>query len=328
MPSSGSCLPARRVVDLIITEIGSDLIVYDEPSQTLHTLNKMTDLVWRALDGTRTLDSVAAETGLPNDVVQQALNQLTNANLLSGNLDASLQMRETRRGLLRKVAVGGSVAIPMLTSTTAVQSVMAASCATGCYGVASTQVSLSRGSFSSGVSVDFVSLEETNCTTPNCDGCFPETFATLDTDPPAVIPDPDPGRIRIQARMFYEGHCQGGITNQMSGALTSLLQTRISSNADRACGDFSNVKDEICNSDPMPQICMYCGWNHEGFRMISDEPGTPDAPTEPRTSETVVATEPMMSEPSPPAEPEIRETVLPTASVPAESGEDGTPPVG
>ena len=130
MLSRDTHLPARRSSHLIETRAGTDLVVYDPASAAIHTLNEAMVSVWNLLDGSKTFRMVAAESGLDDESTRQALTTLADAGLLLGPLDSNLRATQSRRAFLRKAAIGGAVAVPMLASTTAVGAQTTVSCST------------------------------------------------------------------------------------------------------------------------------------------------------------------------------------------------------
>jgi hypothetical protein len=120
-------VPAARVHDLVITDAGKEVIVYDKTCHHIHHLNQLAAFTWRNLDGTRTVADLATETGMTAGMVQVALGKLADANLLDGDLPAGVRAAgQTRRSFLRKAAVAG-VAIPAVASISAPTAVQATS---------------------------------------------------------------------------------------------------------------------------------------------------------------------------------------------------------
>ncbi len=126
MGSEKLVMPVQRVEGLVITEAGDDVLIYDQNSYSLHTLNKQSYQVWQHCDGIATVDSVAAVTGMSVDVVKRALTQLEEVSLLEAPLDESLRSNESRRSFMKKVGIAASV--PAIVSVTAPMAAMADSC--------------------------------------------------------------------------------------------------------------------------------------------------------------------------------------------------------
>lgn len=123
-------LPARRVADLVTTEAGSDLIVYDQNSAAIHTLNDVTVTVWRALESSKSLSDVVTETGLTEDVVRAAATKLADAGLLESNVMSEARASRSRRDFMKKA--GAVAALPVIVSVSAPMAASAASCDRPC----------------------------------------------------------------------------------------------------------------------------------------------------------------------------------------------------
>jgi len=103
-----------------MTEAGGEVLVYDEQSHHIHRLNQVSAAVWRHCDGRRTVADLATETGMAAEMVQVALGKLADARLLDGDLPAGVRAAgQSRRSFLKKAAVAGGVALPVLVSISA-----------------------------------------------------------------------------------------------------------------------------------------------------------------------------------------------------------------
>lgn len=128
--------PLARFDDLVINQVGSDLLVFDQRSNHIHQLDAVNAATWRLCDGQQTAAELArlvrAELGEAVTVasVEMALDQLSEAELLVTPKEATGR-RESRRSLLRKAAVGGAMAVPVIVSISAPQAAAAQSCPGG-----------------------------------------------------------------------------------------------------------------------------------------------------------------------------------------------------
>lgn len=132
-------VPAARQDNLLIQEIGSELVVYDQERDQAHTLNRTAAFVWRNCDGETTVAQLAAlvavELNVPADeeVVWMALERLSRANLLASKVERPGRA-VSRRELLRRMGVASAAAVmlPMVTSLAAPTPAMAASPGASC----------------------------------------------------------------------------------------------------------------------------------------------------------------------------------------------------
>jgi len=126
MTSTVHAVPVARSADLVTTESGTDVLVYDQRTHHIHHLNPTTTAVWHACDGERSVAGITTVTGAPDELVRLALAQLADAELLAGPLaPAVLPAGQSRRRFLKRAA--GAVAVPVLVSVTAPTAAQAAS---------------------------------------------------------------------------------------------------------------------------------------------------------------------------------------------------------
>jgi hypothetical protein len=125
-------LPTARRSDLIVRELGDELVVYDRASLRVHRLNRTAAAVWRLCDGTTTVEEMARRLGdasgpLPEDVVRLALAQLERIELIRRDAGAALA-RLDRRTVVRRLGRGVAAALllPAVSTITAPSAAMAA----------------------------------------------------------------------------------------------------------------------------------------------------------------------------------------------------------
>lgn len=127
--------PAARVDELVITEAGDEVLVYDKRRHQIHHLNHASAVIWRLCDGTRSIQALTeaamADLGRSVDaeVVELAVTKLAEANLLAqpatGNF---INTTYNRRKMLRRAAVAGAIAVPAIVSMTAPSAAQVPSC--------------------------------------------------------------------------------------------------------------------------------------------------------------------------------------------------------
>ena len=115
--------PRARQEDLVIEGLGDETLVYDMRSHKAHCLNRTAAIVWNRCDGQSSVSemSIALEkelhTTVSSDVIWLALEQLSQAKLLSDRLPGSVsQQAMSRRTIIRKVGLGAAIALPLITS--------------------------------------------------------------------------------------------------------------------------------------------------------------------------------------------------------------------
>ena len=115
--------PLTRRTDVIVQQVGADLVVYDELRDRAHSLNRVAALVYQHADGTRDIEGLAAaasaELGAPCDcaVVQDALERLAGVELLDERYAPKTPLI-ARRAALRRLGLAAA-ALPMITTLVA-----------------------------------------------------------------------------------------------------------------------------------------------------------------------------------------------------------------
>ena len=112
--------PTARRSNVIVQQVGTDLVVYDELNDRAHSLNAIAAHVYQHADGTRDLETLAvaatADLGIPADaaVVEEALVRLESVDLIAGGHVGGRPGAIARRDALRRL--GLVAAIPLVTS--------------------------------------------------------------------------------------------------------------------------------------------------------------------------------------------------------------------
>lgn len=117
--------PDARQEQLLIEEVGEDLVVYDLQRHRVHQLNRTAALVWRNCNGRKTVADLTKvlqhelNPAVDESLVRKALDQLGKARLLQEALPRSAGL--TRRQALGKFGRVAALAIlaPAVTSITA-----------------------------------------------------------------------------------------------------------------------------------------------------------------------------------------------------------------
>ena len=74
--------PKARHQNLLVQDVDNEVVVYDTARKRAHHLNPSAASVWRLLDGSRSINAIAAELGVAESVVGLAIDDLANAGLL------------------------------------------------------------------------------------------------------------------------------------------------------------------------------------------------------------------------------------------------------
>jgi hypothetical protein len=108
-------LPMSRTEGLVVTDAANEVLVYDTEQHHIHHLNQVTALVWRALDGTKSVPELVRTLRIDLDhrvdelTVRVALTTLADADLLAGELAPDVRVtNRSRRKLLKQAGVAGA----------------------------------------------------------------------------------------------------------------------------------------------------------------------------------------------------------------------------
>ena len=112
--------PTARTDKLVVEEVDGEVLVFDTERNRAHCLTPAAAAVWRACDGTRTVEDVAGIAGVNLESTWRALRSLDRALLLRERLPKS---KPSRREALVAAAV-----IPLVMSISAPAAAQAASC--------------------------------------------------------------------------------------------------------------------------------------------------------------------------------------------------------
>jgi hypothetical protein len=133
-------MPQARRSGLIIQEVDSEILIYDQQTNKAHCLNQTAAKVWNYCDGeTKLVDACNAlsrdlETPVDEKFVWYAVDQFSKDNLLEKGIElpAFVIPGMTRRQMVRTLGLAAVVAVPLVTSIVAPTPAQAATClATG-----------------------------------------------------------------------------------------------------------------------------------------------------------------------------------------------------
>ncbi len=131
--------PIARKNGLVLQEMPDELLVYDLDTNKAHCLNQTSAFVWKACDGNNSVSDISnlygnyAGDSVPEDLIWLAINQLSENNLLENKIASKLN-GQTRRELIKKIGLASVIALPLVASLAAPNSVYAGvqSCGTAC----------------------------------------------------------------------------------------------------------------------------------------------------------------------------------------------------
>jgi DNA-binding MarR family transcriptional regulator len=110
--------PKARSEELVVEEVGDELLVYDQVHDHAHSLGTVAAKVWRACDGDTSVEVLAHKLSMDDETVARALEQLDACHLIDRRPD---NPGMTRRDVTFKTAKLGAAAasLPLVVSIAA-----------------------------------------------------------------------------------------------------------------------------------------------------------------------------------------------------------------
>ena len=135
-----SIKPAARREQLVVQELNGEILIYDLKIDKVHSLNETAATVWQFCDGMKSIEEISClmtqkfKKPISEGLVVLALDHLNRENLLLGY--ASTFSSLSRREAIKKIGLGATVALPLVSTliaptATMAQSGAAATCSIG-----------------------------------------------------------------------------------------------------------------------------------------------------------------------------------------------------
>jgi hypothetical protein len=129
-------MPQARRSGLIIQEVDSEILIYDQNTDKAHCLNQTAAKVWKYCDGETTLADACSslsrdlETPVDEKLVWYAVDQFSKDNLLEKEFEfpTFIIPGMNRRQMVRTLGLAAIVAVPLVTSIVAPTPAQAATC--------------------------------------------------------------------------------------------------------------------------------------------------------------------------------------------------------
>ena len=100
--------PQARIEGIVAEWVDDDLVIYDQLSQTAHSLSAAVANVWEVCDGQHSADEIARQLSLEPAMVARALEELSECGLLDDG--SAIVPGISRREAAKKFAKVGGVA--------------------------------------------------------------------------------------------------------------------------------------------------------------------------------------------------------------------------
>lgn len=128
--------PVPRKENVVIQELGGEVLIYDLKTNKAHCLNETSALVWQACDGDRNVSDITKQVSeklnapATDDLVWLALDQFKKDELIvNGSEINGFFGGMSRREVIRNVGLASVIALPLVSSLVAPKAASAASVA-------------------------------------------------------------------------------------------------------------------------------------------------------------------------------------------------------
>ena len=122
MPTARAFVPRPLRRGLVSQEVDGELLLYVEATHQASSLNASARHIWALCDGSRTIETLAAKTEFPTEVVAKAVQQFASAGLLENATELP-----TANLFRRRVLIGVGLAAPVIMVILAPKAAAAAS---------------------------------------------------------------------------------------------------------------------------------------------------------------------------------------------------------
>lgn len=126
--------PKARTENIVVQDVGTELLIYDLKINKAFCLNETAALVWEFCDGRQTVSEITAQiekrlgSNVNEEMILLALRQLADNRLMLDLKGSAPELKGVRRReALLKIAQASIIAIPLVTSVVAPSAAFAAS---------------------------------------------------------------------------------------------------------------------------------------------------------------------------------------------------------
>lgn len=122
--------PLARQKDLVIQELPDEVLVYDMSANKAHCLNPSAAFIWRSCNGKNSIADIVSQFDaqgqgrVSEDFVWLAIDQLQECALLEQDIAPKFE-GQSRRQVIKKIALASMVAVPVIASLVAPQNALA-----------------------------------------------------------------------------------------------------------------------------------------------------------------------------------------------------------
>lgn len=119
-------LPQARLENIVVQDLGSELLIYNLTTHRAYTLNRTSKIVFERCDGETSFDELRRQHKFTDELIYLALDELK-ANDLLENYQSSHFAGLSRREAFKKVGLASLIALPVVSMLVAPKAIRAAS---------------------------------------------------------------------------------------------------------------------------------------------------------------------------------------------------------
>lgn len=121
-------LPIARTTDIVVQDLGEEILVYDLRTHKAYSLNETSSIVYQACDGKTTFEQLKVRNKFTDEIIFLAIEELKKGNLIENGEKFSFPLSGmSRREAIKKAALASLIALPVISSLTVPTAAMAAS---------------------------------------------------------------------------------------------------------------------------------------------------------------------------------------------------------
>ena len=127
MENMKKALPKARTTDIVVQDLGKEILLYDLITHKAFNLNETSSVVYQACNGRTSFEELKSKYKFTDDSIYLALDDFRKNNLIEDGDFVSPFAGMSRREAIRKVGLASMTALPVISSLAAPTAAMAQS---------------------------------------------------------------------------------------------------------------------------------------------------------------------------------------------------------